>query len=117
MKPFVSALGAEAIDRGDSSAGANSPYEPDGHRFKELTQSVRDVLRIADQLGIVQVLPPVLTVEQAAEVLGLNRKTVYAAINRRELPGVRWFGRTARISTEALLTWMFKGRGGRRGGR
>ncbi len=111
MKPFVRAVEAKANENSEAPEGA--VRDTDGPRLRELTRSVRDVLSIADQLGMVQKLPPVLTVEQAAEVLGLNRKTVYAAINRRELPGVRWFGRTARISTEALMTWMFKGRGGR----
>lgn len=59
----------------------------------------------------VKALPPVLTIDQAAEVLNINRKTLYIAIQKREVPGVRRFGKTIRISTEALLEWMWKGRG------
>ncbi len=81
-------------------------------RSGDLASAVNEVLRIAVTLGMTSPLPPVLTVDQAAEVLNLDRKTLYFAIQRREIPGVRRFGKTLRISTEALMTWMYKGRGG-----
>jgi excisionase family DNA binding protein len=53
-------------------------------------------------------LPPVtpdsiLTVEEAAELLRVNRKTLYETISRERPPWARYFGRTIRISTAALL--------------
>lgn len=54
-------------------------------------------------------LPPVLTVEEVARFLRVERKTVYETIARGELPGVRRFGRIIRISTSALLEWLANG--------
>ena len=41
--------------------------------------------------------PVVLTVDELAALLRCNRKTVYAAINRGEIPGVRRLGGAIRI--------------------
>lgn len=65
------------------------------------------------------VLPLFITVEEAAELLRLDRKTVYAMIKRGELPGARRFGRTYRIHLPTLLKWFAAGprragRGGKR---
>jgi excisionase family DNA binding protein len=57
-------------------------------------------------------LPPVLTVDGVAKLLRVNRKTVYAAIQRRELPGVRHIGTAIRISRDALLQWFANGQAG-----
>lgn len=38
-------------------------------------------------------------------MLGVNRKAVYAAISRNEVPGVIRVGRALRIGREALLRW------------
>jgi excisionase family DNA binding protein len=53
-----------------------------------------------------QALPEVLTVDEVAELLRVNRKTVYAAIQRREFPGARRIGATIRVSRDAVLTWL-----------
>ena len=50
-------------------------------------------------------LPPVLTVDEVAAFLRFNRKTVYDAIQRKELPA-RKVGRCARILRTALLDWL-----------
>lgn len=50
----------------------------------------------------VEDLPPYLTVDQVAAVLQLNRKTIYEAIQREELPAV-WIGHNLRIRRETLL--------------
>jgi excisionase family DNA binding protein len=44
--------------------------------------------------------PPVLTVEELAAMLRIERKTAYAAIRRGEIPGTRRIGGVIRISRE-----------------
>jgi excisionase family DNA binding protein len=56
-------------------------------------------------------LPEVLTVEEAAAFLRVNRKTFYEAIRLGSVPGVIRLGRTIRISRTALLAWI-EGNGG-----
>jgi excisionase family DNA binding protein len=51
-------------------------------------------------------LPPVLTVDEAARLLRVNRKTLYDAVRAGEVPGVVRVGRSIRIGREALLRWM-----------
>ncbi len=48
----------------------------------------------------------VLTVDEAARLLRVNRKTLYEAIRAGEVPGVVRLGRSIRIGREALLRWM-----------
>lgn len=50
--------------------------------------------------------PVVLTVDEAAELLRCDRKTVYTAIQRGKLPGVRKIGRAIRIHRPTLLDWL-----------
>jgi excisionase family DNA binding protein len=47
----------------------------------------------------------VLNVDHAAEFLRVDRKSLYAAINRGEVPHVR-VGRLIRLSKVALLAWF-----------
>lgn len=56
-------------------------------------------------------LPAVLTVDEAARFLRLNRKTLYDAVRAGELPGVVRVGRSIRIGRDALLGWL-QGNGG-----
>lgn len=51
-------------------------------------------------------LPPILTVEELAKLLRLNRKTAYAAVARGEIPGARRVGRTVRICRDTVLDWL-----------
>lgn len=53
--------------------------------------------------------PEVLTVEEAAELARVNRKTFYLCIQRGEVPGVRRFGRVIRIHRATLLEWLAHG--------
>lgn len=53
----------------------------------------------------------VMTVDELADLLRLDRKTVYSAIARGEIPGVRRVGRTIRISRPAIVTWLLSGQG------
>ena len=50
-------------------------------------------------------LPPVLTVDEAAEFLRVSAKTVYAAVKAKELPGRR-VGKRVVFLRDALLEWM-----------
>ena len=54
-------------------------------------------------------MPAVLTVEEVADLLRIDRKTAYAAIAEGGVPGVRRVGRCIRISRDALLEWLSKG--------
>lgn len=50
-------------------------------------------------------LPPLLTVRQTADLLGLSRSAAYRAVERHELPAIRLSGRI-RIPAVQLLTLM-----------
>ncbi len=56
-------------------------------------------------------LPEVLTVEEAAAFLRVNRKTLYEAVRLGSVPGVIRLGRVIRISKSALISWV-QGNGG-----
>jgi excisionase family DNA binding protein len=51
-------------------------------------------------------LPPIMTVDELAAFLRLNRKTVYDSVSRGEIPGVRRIGHTFRISRDVVLRWL-----------
>jgi excisionase family DNA binding protein len=50
--------------------------------------------------------PAVITVDEAAALLRVDRKSIYESIRRGELPGVVRVGRAIRISRTALLQWL-----------
>ncbi len=52
-----------------------------------------------------------LTVDELAELLRLNRKTVYEAIDRGEIPGVRRIGESYRIHRATVLKWFASSQG------
>lgn len=47
-----------------------------------------------------------ITVDEAAELMRLNRKTVYQSVNDGELPGARRVGGAVRIHRATLLEWF-----------
>ncbi|MCP3163312.1 helix-turn-helix domain-containing protein [Myxococcus qinghaiensis] len=49
--------------------------------------------------------PTFLTVEEAADLLRVNRKTLYEAIRLGQVPGVVRIGKALRIRRDALVTW------------
>jgi excisionase family DNA binding protein len=53
--------------------------------------------------------PAVLTVDELAALLRVNRKTVYDALSRGEIPGTRRLGATYRILRDAVLEWLASG--------
>lgn len=50
--------------------------------------------------------PDTLTVDEAAALLRVNRKTLYQAIAEGKIPGAIKIGRVIRISRSALESWM-----------
>ena len=48
----------------------------------------------------------VLTVDELAALLRVNRKTVYEALARGEIPGARKVGNTYRIHRESVVVWF-----------
>ena len=46
-----------------------------------------------------------LTVEEAAAFLRVDRKTLYEAIEKKQVPGVVRIGRCIRLHRDALLAW------------
>jgi excisionase family DNA binding protein len=57
------------------------------------------------------VTPAVITVDELAALLRVERKTAYAAIARGEIPGARRIGGVIRISRDAVLGWLAQGQG------
>jgi excisionase family DNA binding protein len=53
--------------------------------------------------------PTVLTVDELAALLRIERKTAYSAIARGEIPGARRIGGVIRISRTAVLEWLALG--------
>lgn len=53
--------------------------------------------------------PDVLTADEVAEILRVNRKTVYAAFKSGEIPGGRRIGGTIRFSRRRVLQWLDDG--------
>ena len=53
----------------------------------------------------------VLTVDELATLLRVNRKTVYDAISRGEMPGARRIGGRYRILRTAVLEWLGSSQG------
>jgi excisionase family DNA binding protein len=93
---------------------AGGPPKP---REGEIEQpSKPGVARGAGQPGSTVAQPPaptespVMTVNELAALLRVNRKSVYEAIARGEIPGVRRIGRSFRASREAVLAWLREGR-------
>jgi excisionase family DNA binding protein len=56
-------------------------------------------------------LPRVLTPEELAGLLRLRPRSVYEAIARGEIPGVRRIGRKIRIDRDSVLSWLAHGQG------
>lgn len=59
--------------------------------------------------GGASVLPQVLTVEEVADLMRVDRKTAYAAIAEGRVPGARRSGRCIRVSRDVLLRWLEQG--------
>ena len=49
---------------------------------------------------------PVMTVDELATLLRLNRDTTYKAISERQIPGVKKIGRSIRIHRASVTAWL-----------
>lgn len=47
-----------------------------------------------------------LTVQETAKLLRVNRTTVYKMVEANELPGVRRLGRAIRIHRPTVVAWL-----------
>jgi len=56
-------------------------------------------------------LPTVMTADEVAALLRVNRKSVYAAVIRGDLPGAHRVGRKLRFARDAVLAWLVDSRG------
>ena len=54
-------------------------------------------------------LPSVLTADELARLLRINRKTVYAGFKAGDIPGGKRIGGTIRFSRDAVLRWLSEG--------
>ena len=54
--------------------------------------------------------PPVLTVPELAGLLRISRANAYRLVRDGDLPGVRRVGRSIRILTASVLSWLDQGR-------
>jgi excisionase family DNA binding protein len=54
-------------------------------------------------------LAQVLTVDELAALFRLNRKTVYQAIAKNQIPGIQRIGRQFRASRDVVLAWLAQG--------
>jgi excisionase family DNA binding protein len=52
-----------------------------------------------------------MTTEEVADLLRIERRTVYALVKRGELPGALYLGRALRFSRDAVLRWLSEGQG------
>lgn len=79
---------------------------------QDATAVARDNLQAAQEgarssvRALATTLPPALTVDEAARLLRVNRKTLYDAVRDGRVPGVVRMGRTIRIGRDALLDWL-----------
>lgn len=53
--------------------------------------------------------PAVLTVDELASMLRVNRKTLYASFRAGEVPGGPRIGAAIRFSRDAVLRWLAEG--------
>lgn len=51
-------------------------------------------------------LPSFVTVDELAALMRVDRKTLYQAIERGEVPGVMRLGRTLRIRRRVVADWL-----------
>ena len=61
------------------------------------------------QPAVSEELAAVLTIDEVAELLRVDRKTVYSMAKRGRQPGCRRVGRCIRVSRDAVLSWLRAG--------
>jgi len=89
-----------------------SPASPGGRHVERLSGVRPTITESTIGVPATQEAPsPILTVDELAALLRLDRKTVYSMVKRGEIPGVRRFGRAVRIHRETVLRWLADGLG------
>lgn len=53
-----------------------------------------------------RLMPMLLTVDDAAELLRTTKRAIYAMIERRQLPGIIRIGRRVLLRADDLLNWL-----------
>lgn len=76
---------------------------------KETTGTVEPIASETNNTTASTSRPEVLTADEVADLLRVNRKTVYAAFKKGEIPGGRRIGGTIRFSRERVLQWLAEG--------
>ena len=51
----------------------------------------------------------IITVDELAEYLKLDRKTIYDSVKAGEMPGAQRIGRSIRIHSPTVLAWLERG--------
>ena len=54
-------------------------------------------------------ISPLMTVDELASLLRLNRDTTYKAVAEQQIPGIRRIGRTIRIHRAAIMSRLESG--------
>ena len=62
-------------------------------------------MTIAELLDTEESLPPTISVEEAGRLLGMSRRSAYRAVERGELPVLR-FGRRLLVPTAKVLVML-----------
>ena len=57
-----------------------------------------------------RVMPVLLTVDEAADLLRTTRRAIYAMVARRQLPGVIRIRRRVLLRADDLLDWLYQKR-------
>lgn len=52
---------------------------------------------------------PLMTVDELASLLRLNKDTAYKAVAEHKIPGIRKIGRTIRIHRRVVMAWLEAG--------
>jgi excisionase family DNA binding protein len=61
--------------------------------------------RTEERIAGEDLLPEFLTVAELAEIVRIDKKTIYAAIKRGEIPGARRVGNVIRVHRRTVLDW------------
>lgn len=75
----------------------------------ELAQLIREVVEAALQQGSGPRYPEKVTVEQASEITGYTRNSLYQMHSRGQIPGALKVGGKLLFDTETLKEWVENG--------
>jgi excisionase family DNA binding protein len=103
--------GGVMIDiRGQSREKSNPSDAGGGVAGSGGCEPVGDVLgdeqRARSRTAGIRDLPAVLTGQELARLLRLRPRSVYEAIRRHEIPGVRRIGRKVRVDRDTIVKWL-----------